>query len=242
VSGIENLPETVEAGSKVLGRADSVVLLAGSVEFGAGWAYWGEDQEAVVGTTVQCTCIAVKHFGDRMPGSSAAAIDGLEPGCPNSEAGECLKRCLVGMVYILRAAAAIVVSPGALVIAVAAPVVLIHAMLAALEVAVADAGTAAVLVAATEVAIASIVAIELGFVAAAEAAVEKVVVAAAAAAAAAVAAAIVVELAVVAGGMAVAVVVTVVAATEAVAVVDVAAVGQSQAAAHGLIVEIGYSD
>ena len=240
MSGIENLPETVEAGSKVLGRADSVVLLAGSVEFGAGWAYWGEDQEAVVGTTVQCTCIAVKHFGDRMPGSSAAAIDGLEPGCPNSEAGDCLKRCLVGMVYILRAAAAIVVSPGALVIAVAAPVVSIHAMLAALEVAVADAGTAAVLVAATEVAIASIVAIELDFVAAAEAAVEKVVVAAAAAAAAA--AAIVVELAVVAGGMAVAVVVTVVAATEAVAVVDVAAVGQSQAAAHGLIVEIGYSD
>lgn len=211
----------------MLGPVDPVADLAGSVELGAGWVYWGEDQEAVVGTTVQCTCIAVKYSGVRMPGSSAAAIDGLGRGCPNFEAGECLKRRLVGMVYILWAAAAIVVSPGAVVVA--------------------DAGSSAVLVAATEVATALVVAIEieLGFVAAAEpvvviaaseAAVEKVVVVAAPAPAPA---AIVVELAVVAAGVA-EVVMTVVAATEAAAaaaaVVVVVAVGQPQVA------ETGYPD
>lgn len=54
-----------------------------------------------MGTIVQCTCVAVEYSGVRMPGSSAAAIDGLERDCPNFEAGEYLKRRLVDMVYIL---------------------------------------------------------------------------------------------------------------------------------------------
>lgn len=100
MSGIENLPDSVEAGSRVLGLADPAADPAGSVEFGAGWVYSGERQEAVVGTTVQCMCIAVEYSGVRMPGSSAVAIDGLGRDCPNFEAGECLKHRLFDMVYI----------------------------------------------------------------------------------------------------------------------------------------------
>lgn len=98
--GFENLPESVEAGSKVLGLADPAVDPAGSVEFGADWVYSGELQEAVVGTTVQCMYIVVEYSGVRMHGSSAAAIDGLEWDCRNFETEECLKRRLADMVYI----------------------------------------------------------------------------------------------------------------------------------------------
>lgn len=101
MSGIENLPELVEAGSRVLGLAGPAADPAGSVEFGARWVYSGERQGAVVGMTVHCMCIAVEYSGVRMPGSSAAAIDGLEKVYPHFEAGECLKRRLVDMVYIL---------------------------------------------------------------------------------------------------------------------------------------------